>query len=212
MGYAAFYGDAVSRNIKEKGQAGSALTGTIAAALAADGVIWTLRYPETTVMPSASNLYSSGKRLYVQRVSVTTVTGTAFTTPVTLGRHLKLVRGAPTAGTASNPSGGAAFTMVRKRSNSSTDSGETLAVGRVATTAALTTTGITFESNVIRRLPMSGSGTSGAIITATWSFGGQDADPVYLLPGELLALAAGATMDAAGTFECLVDVDAVEVP
>jgi hypothetical protein len=209
VSYSEFYGNAVSRNMKEKGQAGSALTGTIAALLAADGVIWTFRYPESSVMPSAG---LGSKRLYVQRVSVTIVTGTAFTTPVTLGRHLKLVRGAPTSGTASNPSGGAAYTPVRKRSDSSSNSGETLGVGRVATTAALTTTGITFESAVIRRLPMSAAGSSGSLISATWSFGGQDADPVYLLPGELLAVAAGATMDAAGTFEAYIDVDAVEVP
>lgn len=209
MAYFEFYANAVSRSLKEKGQAGSALTGTVAAALAADGVVWSLRYPELTVQPGASQ---SSKRLYVQRIAVTATVGTAFTTPVTLGRHLKLVRGAPTSGTASNPSGGAAFTMVRKRSDSATNSGETLAVGRVATTAALTTTGLTFESNVIRRLPMGGSGTSGAITTATWLFNGVDADPIYLLPGELVALAAGATFDAAGTFELAVDVDAVEVP
>ena len=209
MAYPTYYTDTVSRNLKEKGQAGSALTGTIAAALAADGVVWTLRYPETAPMPGAG---PSGKRLYVQRISVTAVVGTAFTTPVTLGRHLKLVRGAPTSGTASNPSGGAAYTMVRKRSDGAANHGETLGVGRVATTAALTTTGITFEANAIRRLAMSGSGSSGSIITATWSFDGVDADPIYLLPGELVALAAGATMDAAGTFELTVDVDAVEVP
>lgn len=209
MAYSEFYSTVVSRNLKEKGQAGSALTGTVAALLAADGVVWSLRYPETTVMPSASSL--AGRRLYVQRIAVTAVIGTAFTTPVTLGRHLKLVRGAPTSGTAANPSGGAAYVMVRKRSDLGTDA-EVLGVGRVATTAALTTTGLTFETAVIRRLPMSGSGASGSIITATWSFDGVDADPIYLLPGQLVALAAGATMDAAGTFELTVDVDAVEVP
>ena len=209
MAYPEFYLNIVTRNLKEKGQAGSALTGTVAAALAADGVIWTLRYPETTPMPSGG---LGNKRLYVQRIAVTTVTGTAFTTPVTLGRHLKLVRGAPTSATASNPSGGAAYTMVRKRSDGSTTNGETLGVGRVATTAALTTTGITFETAVLRRFPMSGSGSSGAVASATWLFNGVDADPIYLLPGELLAIAAGATMDAAGTFELAVDVDAVELP
>jgi hypothetical protein len=206
MAYPTFYTDTVTRNLKEKGQAGSALTGTVAAALAADGVIWTLRYPESSVMPAASGF---SKRLYVQRVAVTVVVGTAFTTPVTLGRHLKLCRATANAGTA-NPSGGAAYVMARKRSDITTDA-EVLGVGRVATTAALTTTGFTL-GDAIRRLPMSGSGTSGSIITATWSFDGTDADPIYLLPGQALALAAGATMDAAGTFELTVDVDAVEVP
>lgn len=209
MAYADYYSNAVSRALKEKGQAGSALTGTVAAALAAGSVVWTLRYPELAVQPGAG---LGSKRLYVQRIAVTVTVGTAFTTPVTLGRHLILVRGAPTSSTASNPSGGVAYTMVRKRSDSATNSGETLGVGRAATTGALTTTGLTFETNVIRRLPLGGAGSSGAITTATWVFDGVAADPIYLLPGELVALAAGATFDAAGTFELAVDVDAVEVP
>lgn len=206
MAYQQFYTDIITRNLAEKGQAGSALTGTVAAGLAANGVIWTLRYPETSVMPAAGGF---SKRLYVQRVAVTVVVGTAFTTPITLGRHLKLCRATGNAGTA-NPGGGVAYTMVRKRSDISADA-ETLGVGRVATTGALTTTGFTL-GEPIRRLPMAGSGTAGSIITATWSFDGTDADPIYLLPGQALALAAGATMDAAGTFECTIDVDAVEVP
>lgn len=211
MGYPTFYTDIVSRNLKEKGQAGSALTGTMAAGLAAGGVVWTLRYPQAPTQPAAS---LGGRRLYVQRISLTTVTGTAFTTPVTLGRHLILVRGAPTSATAgaSNPSGGVAYTMVRKRSDGATTNAETLGVGHVAGTGAMTTTGLTFETAAIRRFPMSGTGSSGAVATATWSFDGVNADPIYLLPGELVAIAAGTTMDAAGTFELYVDVDAVEIP
>lgn len=206
MGYQQLYRGSYGHGNLEKGQVGSALTGTIAAGLAADASIWTLRYPELTVNPGKSR--GQSKRLYIQRIHVQYVCGTAFTTPVTLGRHLKLVRGAPTSGTASNPSGGAAFVMVHKRSD---DTQETLGVGRVATTGALTTTGITFEANVIQRMLLSGVGASGNSYDEAWRFDGVEADPIYLLPGELLAIQAGATFDAVGTFELNVDVDAVEL-
>lgn len=205
MGYGDLYNQHVTRGYLERGQAGSALTGTMAAALAADGVIWTLRYPETTPMPSASR--GQGKRLYVQRIHVQYVTGTAFTTPVTLGRSLKLVRGAPTSGTAANPSSGAAYVMNRKRS----DGDETLGIGRIATTAALTTTGITFETAPFQRMLLSHVGAAGGAHDEAWRFDGVEADPIYLLPGQLLAIAANATFDAVGTFELQVDVDAVEI-
>lgn len=203
MAYSGLYHSHYTAGQRDAGQAGSALTGTVAAALAADGVVWSLRYPETAVMPSASPL---ARRLYVQRIHVQYVTGTAYTTPVTLGRHLKLVRAVAAAGTA-NPSGGAAYTMVRKRS----DGTETLAVGRVATTGALTTTGFTL-GDPLQRIVLSQAGASGAAYDEAWRFDGVEADPLILLPGQALFIAAGATFDAAGTFELQVDVDAVEVP
>lgn len=204
MGFGQLYQNNYGLGSLERGQAGSALTGTVAAL--ADGTLWTFRYPETTVVPSKSR--GAGKRLYVQRIHVQYVTGTAFTTPVTLGRALRLVRGAPTSGTASNPSGGAAYTMVRKRSD---DTIETLGVGRVATTGVLTTTGITFESAPLQRALLAHVGASGGHYSETWLFDGVEADPIYLLPGELLAIATDSAFDAAGTFQLQVDVDAVEL-
>lgn len=203
MAYGQLYRDYYTAGAQEKGQAGSALTGTVAAT--ADGTIWTLRYPETTPMPSAA---LRRKRLYVQRIHVQYVTLTAFTTPVTAGRALRLVRGAPTSDTASNPSGGAAYTMVRKRS---TPTNETLGVGRIATTGVLTTTGITFETTPLQRMMLVQAGASGASYVETWLFDGLEADPIYLLPGELLAIATDSAFDAAGTFQLNVDVDAVEM-
>jgi hypothetical protein len=203
MGYSDLYHSHYTASHRDAGQSGSALTGTVAAGLAANGVVWTLRYPDTSVMPSASVL---ARRLYVQRIHVQYVTGTAYTTPVTLGRHLKLVRATAAAGTA-DPSGGAAYTMVRKRS----DGAETLCVGRVATTGALTTTGFTLGEPV-QRMVLSQAGASGAAYDEAWRFDGIEADPLILLPGQALFIAAGALFDAVGTFELNVDVDAVEVP
>lgn len=204
MAYHQLYRGSYSSGIPERGQAGSALTGIVAAA--ADGTVWTLRYPETTVLPGKSTRET--KRLYVQRIHVQYVTLTAFTTPVTAGRALRLVRGAPTSGTASNPSGGAAYVMVHKRSDEVT---ETLGVGRVALTGVLTTTGITFETNPLQRIMLAQAGSSGNSYDEAWRFDGIEADPIYLLPGELLAIATDSAFDAAGTFQLQVDVDAVEV-
>ncbi len=204
MAYHQLYRGSYASGIPERGQAGSALTGIVAAT--ADGTLWTLRYPETSVMPGNSTRET--KRLYVQRIHVQYVTLTAFTTPVTAGRALRLVRGAPTSGTASNPSGGSAYVMVHKRSD--VDS-ETLGVGRVATTAVLTTTGLTFETAPLQRIMLVQAGSSGNSYDEAWRFDGIEADPIYLLPGQLLAIATDSAFDAAGTFQLQVDVDAVEV-
>lgn len=206
MAYHQLYRGSYSSGIPERGQAGSALTGIVAAA--ADGTLWTLRYPESAAAVLPGNSTRETKRLYVQRIHVQYVCLTAFTTPVTAGRALRLVRGAPTSGTAVNPSGGAAYTMVHKRSDVSN---ETLGVGRVATTLVLTTTGITFETAPLQRVMLVGAGASGAQYDEAWRFDGIEADPIYLLPGELLAIATDAAFDAAGTFQLQVDVDAVEV-
>lgn len=179
------------------------MTGTVAAT--ADGTLWTLRFPETSPMPSGAR--GQGKRLYIQRIHVQYVCLTAFTTPVTAGRAFRLVRGAPTSGTAADPSGGAAFTMVRKRS----DGNEVLGVGRVATTAVLTTTGLTFETAPLQRMLVVQAGASGAAYDEAWRFDGVEADPIYLLPGQLLAIQTDAAFDAAGTFQLNIDVDAVEL-
>lgn len=207
MSYSLAYTNNVRFGLKEKGQAGSAVTGTMAAALAADASVWTLRYSEVTA-PNPPSVFA--KKLYVQRISLTFTTIVAFTTPVTADRRLKLVRGAPTT-TAVDPSGGAAYSLVRKRSDLTADV-EKLAIGRVATTAALTTTGFTFETAPLRSLLLVAAGASGGAATATWSFDGLDADPVFLLPGQVLAIQAGALFDAAGTWQLVVDVDCCEVP
>lgn len=206
MAYPELYEGHFSKGHQEKGTAGSAITGVVAAG--ADGTLWTLRYPEVPVLPAASK--GGGglqRRLYVQRIHVQYVTLTAFTTPVTAGRALRLVRGAPTAGTAADPSGGAAYVMVRKRS---TPTNETLGVGRVSTTVVLTTTGLTFETAPFQRMLLVQAGASGNVWDEKWLFDGVEADPLYLVPGELLAIQTDSAFDAAGTFQLQIDVDAVE--
>ncbi len=204
MAFPDLYEQHFAKGHQEKGQAGSALTGVVAAL--ADGTVWTLRYPELAVQPGGSK-GGLQRRLYVQRIHVQYVTLTAFTTPVTAGRALRLVRGAPTGATAANPTGGAAYTMVRKRS---APTNETLGVGRVSTTGVLTTTGLTFETDPMQRMLLAMAGASGNVWDEAWRFDGVEADPLYLLPGELLAIQTDSAFDAAGTFQLQIDVDAVE--
>lgn len=201
MAYSGLYHSHYTAGQRDAGQAGSALTGTVAAGLAADGVVWSLRYPEVVPMPGGPV-----RRMYVQRIHVQYVTGTAFTAPVTLGRHVKLVRATAPAGTA-DPSGGAAFTMVRKRS----DGAETLAVGRVATTGGLTTTGFTL-GEPFQRMLLAQAGDSGSAYDEAWRFDDVESDAIVLLPGQALFIAAGAAFDAGGTWQLQVDCDCVEVP
>jgi hypothetical protein len=206
MAFSTAYTHFVSKSYAEKGQVGSALTGTMAAALAADATIWTIRNPETAVMPSKG---MQGRRLYIERIHLQYTAIVAATVPVTAGRCLKLVRGVPTALTAADPSGGAAWVPVRKRSDR-TD--EVLGIGRVATTAALTTTGFTFEANIIQRMLLTQAGNSGNSYDEAWRFDGTESDYIYLLPGEILAIQAGQTFDAGLTWEINVDADFVAIP
>jgi len=176
------------------GQFGSALTGIIA--VTTNGTLLTVRYPE------AGNFLLRVKRMHVQ---VTTLT--AFGTPVTAGRGLKLVRASNDAAATANPLGGAAFTFGRTRSGR----GGTLAIGHVATTGALTTTGFTFESAVIQRMQLVHAGASGANWDEVWRWNETEAQPIYLEPGWLVGLQTEAALDATGTIQVQAEIDAEEV-
>lgn len=181
-----------------RGQFGSALTGIIAATT--NGTLLTVRYPEL----SAARW---GSFLKILRMHVQVTTLTAFGTSVTAGRGLKLVRAAHDAAGTANPSGGAAYTFGVNRPGA----GDTLAVGRVATTGALTTTGFTFESAVKHRVQLAHCGPSGSNYDEVWRFDDVEAPALYLPPGYLLGLQTEAALDATGTIQVQVEIDAVEV-
>jgi hypothetical protein len=169
----------------------SGSTGVMAAALAADAAAFTLRYPDTGV-----ELWA----LQWLHVHVTCLD--AFTTPVTAGRRLHLVRSTDVDSAAS---GGAALDVVR---NDSRYTSEVLPVGRISTTAALTTTGISFDTAAVARLALSQVGTSGADYDELWAF----EDPLILIPGQTVALTAGALFDAVGTWQATVKGGGAELP
>jgi hypothetical protein len=169
----------------------SGSTGVMAAALAADAAAFTLRYPDT------------GTKLWaLQWLHIHVTCLTAFTTPVTAGRRLHLVRSTDVDSAAS---GGAAVDVVR---NDSRYTSEVLPVGRISTTAALTTTGIIFDTAAVARLALSQVGTSGADYDELWTFD----DPLILIPGQTVALTAGALFDTAGTWQATVKGGGAELP
>lgn len=193
------------------GQIGSGISGTIAATT--NGILYVLRYPE--FRDANGRIYDPGTRLKIQRKHVQITTGTAFTTPVTLGRALRWVLARPTNGAnahVADPTGGREFAMVHKLEGDT----ETLAKGYISSTGALTTTGFSISPNPRQRINLSHMGASGSNYDEVWRFDGVEAEPIYLRPGQWFGLeteadgAAGA-LDAGGTLQINVDVDAIEV-
>ena len=178
----------------------SGITGTIAAALGANSSVFCMRYD-----PAAG-----AKILVVDRIKLMFTTIVAFTTPVTAGRRLALFRGN---GAAS--SGGAQLVCTNaQKSTSYADTELTTANGgdcRIATTGALTVTGITFETDPFRTMTLVHVGAAGAYVEATWEFSAHECAPLILQPGQCLAIRNPAAMDAAGTWQLGVNVDWYEV-
>lgn len=176
----------------------SGATGTIAAALTANNTIFAMR-----IDPSAGAI-----RAYIERIRIQFTTIVAFTTPVTAGRRLAIFRG-----TGAAAAGGAALVPAKKLA-SSTDSEFTAAAGgdiRIATTGGLTQTGITFEADPIRTMSLVHVGGAGGFYDRTFEFGNGESAPIQLEAGQLLAIHNPAAMDAAGTWQAVVDVDWYEV-
>jgi hypothetical protein len=188
MGYADFFRDYKEAGLEQRGQIISGFTNTMVAALGANAAVVAMRYPV-----SATGL------LYVPWMHLHYTCLGSFTTPVTAGRRLTLRRGS-----GADASGGTALDVVRKKSDVSS---ETVVTGRIADTAALTTTGITFESSSMARLMLAHVGLQGGSYDEVWAFD----DTLTLKPGELLGLLAGQAFDAGGTWQLNWKAQAVEV-
>lgn len=176
------------------------ITGTIAAALGANSSVFAMRLD-----PAAGASYKA----YIERIRLQFTTIAAFTVPVTAGRRLALFRGAGAAA-----SGGTAIAAAAKKDtadgNSQFNSGEGGDM-RIATTAALTVTGITFETQELRAMTLVHVGAAGNFMEQVWEFNATDSGgPIALNQGELLAIRNPAAMDAAGTWQLGVNVDWVE--
>lgn len=193
------------------GQIGSGISGTIAAAT--NGVLYALRYPE--FRNSDGLIYDPGTLLKVRRMHVQVTTIAAFGTLVTAGRALQLTVARPSNGRlyhAADPTSGTEFAMVHKREFDT----ETLAKGYIANTGALTMTGWTLSNAPRQRMSLVHAGAAGSMYDEVWRFDGVEAEPLYLLSGQLFAIqteAAGVAgaLDATGTIQIQVDVDAIEV-
>ena len=173
----------------------SSITGTIAAALGANSSVFAMRLD-----PSAGNI-----KAYIERIRISYTTIVAYTTPITAGRRLAIYRGSGAAA-----SGGTAITTVAKKYSASADSQFESAQGgdiRIASTGALTVTGITYETNEFATMPLVHVGAAGAFFEEVYEFNTTESAPIVLDPGQLLAIRNPAAMDAAGTRQMAIRVD-----
>jgi len=175
--------------------AASSVTGTMAAALAAGGTVFSMR-----------NDSGSSKRVFVERMRLQYTSIVSYTTPVTVGRRLHLVR---STASSANPSGGTAIVPIAKDSLHTDSECSTAGGGdcRIATTAALTITGTTWDTNVIKTLSLVHVGTSGNFVEYLIETASSENAPIVLEPGQALGLVAGQNFDAAGTWSLAVNVD-----
>lgn len=168
-------------------------TGTIAAALAANGTVFAMRL----------NPGYSGKA-YIEAMKIRFTTIVAYTVPITQTRELVLVRGSGAA-----TSGGTAIAAATTKDSDYGASNFNAALGgdiRIATTGALTVTGITFDATNQGQMSLIHVGNAGAFYEHVWEWSNR-AHALELKPGELLAIRNGAAaMDAAGTWAISVEV------
>jgi len=175
----------------------SSITGTIAAALGANSSVFAMRIDPGSAVGA-----------YITRVWLEWATIVAFTTAVTAGRRLAMYRGSGAAA-----SGGTAIAAAAMSDSTLTSEFDTANGGdmRIATTAALTVTGITFEAREFRTMHLTGFGAAGANRFVDWA--PPSYSPLMLLrPGQLMAIRNPAAMDAAGTWQLAVNVEWFEAP
>lgn len=172
----------------------SAKTGTIAAAAAAGAAVFAMR-----VNPGY------GGKIYLDSMKLRWTTIAAFTTPITQTRSLVITRGA---GAAS--SGGTSLATAVKKDTIYGASQTDVATGgdtRIATTGALTVTGITFETVNFEELTLAHVGSAGNFYEHVFEFTNR-AHPIELNAGEVIAVRVGASaMDAAGTWSLGIKLD-----
>lgn len=183
-------------SLQQRGDAFSVsnITGTIAAALAANSSIFAMRLDP-----------GSAKKAYIERIRIAYTCLVAFTTPLTAGRRLAVYRGSGAA-----TSGGTAISTVAKKHSISAGSEFETAQGgdvRIASTGALTVTGITFEANEFATFPLVHVGNAGNFFEAVFEFNTNESAPIVLEPGQLMAIRNPAAMDAAGTWQATIRVD-----
>jgi hypothetical protein len=176
-----------------------AVTGAMAAALAANAAVYAMR-----LNPGAT------KKVRIHRVCLQWTTIVAFTAPITAGRRLAIFRAVGAAA-----AGGTALGVTSERDSLSPPSQCDIAQGgdqRIASTGALTVTGVTFEVSPFKVISLSHVGAAGAFFEQVIEFDDDSGGPLILNPGELMVVRNGtAAMDAAGTWQLAVNVDWTEI-
>lgn len=172
----------------------SDITGTIAAALAANSAIFAMRLD-----PGA------GRLAFIKRIILDYTTIVAYTTPVTAGRRLAVFRGS-----GASASGGTSIPTVGQKDSTGGFSECNLAQGgdlRISTTGALTVTGITWETVPLAVFSLVHLGAAGAYQRFVAEWDNALSGPLVLQPGQLLGIRNPAAMDAAGTWQAAVTAE-----
>lgn len=172
----------------------AAKSGTIAAAAAANATVFAMRLDP-----------ASAKRAWIDSIRLSWTTITAFTTPVTATRSIVITRGNGAA-----TSGGTAIATATKKDSTYGASEFDSALGgdmRIASTGALTVTGITFDTTNFGEATLIHVGAAGAFYEAVYELSVRN-HPIELQAGELIAVRVGSSaMDAAGTWVLGVEVN-----
>lgn len=172
----------------------AAKTGTIAAAAAAGAAVFAMRLD-----PGYSG------KAWVESIRLRWTTLVAFTTPVTQTRSLVITRGSGAAA-----SGGTAIAANTKKDTAYPASQFDTAEGgdtRIASTGALTVTGITWEATNLAEVTLVHVGAAGAFYEVVYEFSVRNHE-IELNAGQVLGVRVGASaMDAAGTWSLGVEVN-----
>lgn len=182
------------------GFAVSNVTGAVAAALAANATVFAMRLD-----PGSAN------RAFIDRVRLQWTTLVAFTTAVTAGRRIALYRGAgaATAGGTAIPNANRKWTAGAASSEFDAANGGDI---RIATTGALTVTGVTWETDPLATMTLTHVGAAGAFYETIFEFAPSESYEIVLEPGQLLGVRNPVVMDAAGTWQLGVNVQWREAP
>lgn len=170
-----------------------ASTGAVGAALGQNSAVFVMR------SDPAGNTVA-----LIRHIELDWSVSTAFTAPVTAGRRVSFYRGAGAAA-----SGGTALATMGKENPDSLASQFDAAEGgdaRVASTGALTVTGITFEATEIDTMFVAGFGAATSFKHEEYDF-----DQIVLKSGQCLAIRNPVAMDAAGVWNLGIAVDWEEV-
>lgn len=179
-------------------------TGTMAAALAANSVVFAMGAVADAALATSPNAMRRGP-LEIEGVQLTFTAIVASGTPIAAGRVLQLFKASDNAQTV--PVGGAAITPFPKRTkDAGLDTGLAGGVGRIATTAGLTLTGFTRGTVPLATFDLSGGGAAGNRLIYEF-YEKVNGGALWLDPGEIICISNPAVFDLLLTWQLTVNVD-----
>lgn len=177
------------------GYAVSGVTGTIAAALAANSLVFALYCAQ-----QAGTQASQQVRLYLDRLRLAVTTIAAFTGAITAGRSLGVYR-ATAGATHALPAAGTLLGIAKK----STTAPASQASATIATTVLLTPGTIVREANPIAMLDLVAVGAAGGRQEMVYELAAPYNAPIDIGPDEMLVVSNPNAMDAGGTWQLSID-------